>query len=35
LTFGDRSVATGEAQSTLSWSADGKTIAFVLARTPC
>jgi dipeptidyl aminopeptidase/acylaminoacyl peptidase len=31
LTFGERSVATGEAQSTLSWSADGKTIAFVLA----
>ena len=31
LIFGDRSVATGEAQSTLSWSADGKTIAFLLA----
>jgi dipeptidyl aminopeptidase/acylaminoacyl peptidase len=31
LTSGDRSVATGEAQSTLSWSADGKTIVFLLA----
>ncbi|MBV8580076.1 MAG: PD40 domain-containing protein, partial [Candidatus Eremiobacteraeota bacterium] len=31
LTFGDRSVATGEGQSTLSWSADGKTIAFLYA----
>ncbi len=31
LTSGERSVAAGEAQSTLSWSADGKTIAFVLA----
>jgi dipeptidyl aminopeptidase/acylaminoacyl peptidase len=31
LTSGEKSLATGEAQSTLSWSADGKTIAFVLA----
>jgi dipeptidyl aminopeptidase/acylaminoacyl peptidase len=31
LTAGEPSVATGEAQSTLSWSPDGKTIAFVLA----
>lgn len=30
LTFGAQSVATGEAESTLSWSADGKTIAFTL-----
>jgi dipeptidyl aminopeptidase/acylaminoacyl peptidase len=30
LTFGPQSVATGEAESTLSWSADGKTIAFTL-----
>lgn len=28
LTFGPRSVATGEAQSTISWSADGGTVAF-------
>lgn len=28
LTFGPRSVATSEAQSTLSWSPDGKTLAF-------
>ena len=31
LTSGEQSVATGEAQSTLSWSADGQTIAFLLA----
>jgi len=31
LTFGTQSLATGEAQSTLSWSPDGKTIAFLLA----
>jgi dipeptidyl aminopeptidase/acylaminoacyl peptidase len=31
LTSGEQSVTTGEAQSTLSWSADGKTIAFMLA----
>jgi dipeptidyl aminopeptidase/acylaminoacyl peptidase len=31
LTFGPQSVATGEAQSTISWSADGKTIAFTIA----
>ncbi len=31
LTFGPRSVATGEAQSTLSWSADGTRIALTLA----
>jgi dipeptidyl aminopeptidase/acylaminoacyl peptidase len=31
LTFGARSVATGEAQSTLSWSPDGKTLAYLLA----
>ena len=31
LTSGAGSVATGEAQSTLSWSADGRTIAFVFA----
>ncbi len=30
LTFGPQSVATGEAESTISWSADGKTIAFTL-----
>lgn len=30
LTTGPQSVATGEAQSTLSWSPDGKTIAFTL-----
>ena len=30
LTFGPQSVATGESQSTLSWSADSKTIAFTL-----
>ncbi|HYL27690.1 MAG TPA: S9 family peptidase [Candidatus Nitrosotalea sp.] len=30
LTSGQQSVATGEAQSTLSWSPDGKTIAFTL-----
>jgi dipeptidyl aminopeptidase/acylaminoacyl peptidase len=30
LTFGDRSVATGEGQSTLSWSPDGATIAFTI-----
>jgi len=30
LTSGDQSVATGEAESTLSWSPDGKTIAFTL-----
>jgi dipeptidyl aminopeptidase/acylaminoacyl peptidase len=30
LTFGTQSVATGEAQSTISWSADGKTIAFTV-----
>jgi len=34
LTSGAESVAAGEAQSTLSWSPDGKTIAFVLAPTP-
>ncbi len=28
LTFGPQSVATGEAQSTISWSAEGRTIAF-------
>ncbi len=31
LTSGDASVAAGEAESTLSWSRDGKTIAFLLA----
>ena len=31
LTFGEQSVTTGEAQSTLSWSPDGRTIAFLLA----
>ncbi len=31
LTFGPASVAGGEAQSTLSWSADGKTLAFTSA----
>jgi dipeptidyl aminopeptidase/acylaminoacyl peptidase len=31
LTFGPQSVATGEAESTISWSADGKTISFTLA----
>jgi len=31
LTNGERSLAAGEASSTLSWSADGKTIAFLLA----
>jgi dipeptidyl aminopeptidase/acylaminoacyl peptidase len=31
LTAGEQSVASGEAQSTLSWSADGRTLAFVLA----
>lgn len=31
LTFGPQSVATGEAQSSISWSADGARIAFVLA----
>lgn len=31
LTFGKQSVATGEAQSTLSWSPDGRTIAFTIA----
>ena len=31
LTRGAESITTGEAQSTLSWSPDGKTIAFVLA----
>jgi dipeptidyl aminopeptidase/acylaminoacyl peptidase len=30
LTFGPQSVATGEAESTISWSPDGKTIAFTL-----
>jgi dipeptidyl aminopeptidase/acylaminoacyl peptidase len=30
LTFGPQSVATGEAQSSLSWSADGKLLAFTL-----
>jgi dipeptidyl aminopeptidase/acylaminoacyl peptidase len=30
LTFGAQSIATGEAQSTLSWSPDGKKIAFTL-----
>ncbi|HEY2473468.1 MAG TPA: S9 family peptidase [Candidatus Cybelea sp.] len=30
LTFGAQSVATGEAKSTISWSPDGKTIAFTL-----
>ncbi|HEX3468118.1 MAG TPA: S9 family peptidase [Candidatus Elarobacter sp.] len=30
LTFGDRSVASDEAESTLSWSPDGKTVAFLL-----
>lgn len=31
LTFGKQSVATGEAQSTLSWAPDGRTIAFTIA----
>ncbi|HZO93445.1 MAG TPA: S9 family peptidase [Candidatus Baltobacteraceae bacterium] len=31
LTTGNDSVTTGEAQSTLSWSPDGKTIAFLMA----
>lgn len=31
ITFGTRSVANGEAESTLSWSPDGRTIAFTLA----
>ncbi len=31
LTFGGASVATGEAQSSLSWSADGTSLAFLLA----
>jgi dipeptidyl aminopeptidase/acylaminoacyl peptidase len=31
LTSGSASVATGEAESTISWSPDGKTIAFLLA----
>jgi dipeptidyl aminopeptidase/acylaminoacyl peptidase len=31
ITFGPQSVATGEAQSTISWSANGKTIAFTAA----
>ena len=31
LTTGEQSITTGEAQSTLSWSADGKTIAILLA----
>jgi len=31
LTFGPQTVATGEAESTLSWSPDGKTIAFTQA----
>ncbi|HLI95422.1 MAG TPA: S9 family peptidase [Candidatus Baltobacteraceae bacterium] len=31
LTFGPESVAVGEAQSTLSWSPDGRTIAFTIA----
>jgi dipeptidyl aminopeptidase/acylaminoacyl peptidase len=31
LTSGEQSVTSGEAQSTLSWSADGKTLAFLLA----
>ncbi len=31
LTFGPRSVTSGEAESTLSWSPDGRTIAFVSA----
>ncbi|HKW44296.1 MAG TPA: hypothetical protein VJN22_01480, partial [Candidatus Eremiobacteraceae bacterium] len=30
LTFGAQSVATAEAQSTISWSADGKTIAYTV-----
>lgn len=30
LTFGKQSVATGEAQSTISWSPDGRTIAFTI-----
>jgi dipeptidyl aminopeptidase/acylaminoacyl peptidase len=34
LTTGEQSVAAGEAQSTLSWSPDGKTIAFLLAPNP-
>jgi dipeptidyl aminopeptidase/acylaminoacyl peptidase len=31
LTFGKESVATGEAESTVSWSPDGRTIAFTIA----
>jgi dipeptidyl aminopeptidase/acylaminoacyl peptidase len=31
LTSGEQSLTTGEAESTLSWSPDGKTIAFLLA----
>jgi dipeptidyl aminopeptidase/acylaminoacyl peptidase len=31
LTSGEQSLTTGEAQSTISWSADNKTIAFLLA----
>ncbi len=31
LNFGTQSAATGEAESTLSWSPDGKTIAFTIA----
>jgi dipeptidyl aminopeptidase/acylaminoacyl peptidase len=31
LTFGAQSVTTGEAQSTMSWSPDGKTLAYLLA----
>jgi dipeptidyl aminopeptidase/acylaminoacyl peptidase len=31
LTFGKQSVASGEAESTLSWSPDGRTIAFTIA----
>lgn len=30
LTFGKQSVATGEAQSTISWSPDGRTLAFTI-----
>jgi dipeptidyl aminopeptidase/acylaminoacyl peptidase len=31
LTFGSQSVVTGEAQSTISWSPDGKTLTFAIA----
>ncbi len=31
LTFGEQSIVTGEAQSTLSWSPDGRSIAFTVA----